>query len=114
MILLNLQINQNLDQLKANLINGYPVAFGFVVYESFESEEVAKTGFVPMPQPNEKVLGGHAVAMVGFDDTKKLFIVRNSWGNTWGDKGYFYMPYDYVLNKELADDFWTIKKTVDK
>lgn len=107
-------IDQNLDQIKACLISGYPVAFGFVVYESFESQQVAKTGVVPMPKQNEKVLGGHAVAIVGFDDTKKLFTVRNSWGNSWGDKGYFFMPYDYVLSNDLADDFWTIKKTLDK
>lgn len=106
-------INQNMDQLKACLISGFPVAFGFVVYESFESQQVASTGVVPMPKPNEKILGGHAVAIVGFDDNKKQFIVRNSWGDGWGDKGYFYMDYDFVLNKDLADDFWTIKKTVD-
>ena len=107
-------VEQTLDQLKACLISGFPVAFGFVVYESFESEQVAKTGVVPMPKPGEKVLGGHAVALVGFDDNKKVFVVRNSWGNSWGDKGYFYMPYDYVLDNNLADDFWTVKKTVDK
>jgi C1A family cysteine protease len=108
-------LNQDLDQLKACLISGYPVAFGFVVYESFESEQVDSTGTVPMPNTaSEKILGGHAVAIVGFDDNKKVFIVRNSWGDTWGDKGYFYMPYEYVLNKDLANDFWTIKKTYDE
>jgi C1A family cysteine protease len=108
-------LSQDLDQLKACLISGYPVAFGFVVYENFESEQVALTGKVPMPNTiSEKILGGHAVAIVGFDDNKKVFIVRNSWGDTWGDKGYFYMPYDYVLNKDLANDFWTIKKTYDE
>ena len=106
-------IEQNLDQLKACLISGFPIAFGFVVYESFESDQVATTGMVPMPKPTEKVLGGHAVAIVGFDEVKQVFIVRNSWGNSWGDKGYFYMPYEYVLNKELADDFWSIKKVSD-
>jgi C1A family cysteine protease len=106
-------IEQNLDQIKACLILGFPIAFGFIVYESFESEQVASTGIVPMPKPNEKVLGGHAVAIVGYDDTKQLFIVRNSWGVNWGDQGYFYMPYEYVLNVDLANDFWTIKKTED-
>jgi C1A family cysteine protease len=106
-------LDQNLDQLKACLISGFPVAFGFVVYQSFESDYVKQTGQVPMPEPGEKVLGGHAVALVGFDDKQKVFIVRNSWGSSWGDRGYFYMPYEYVLNQELASDFWTIKKTED-
>jgi len=66
-----------------------------------------------MPEPGEKVLGGHAVALVGFDDKNKEFIVRNSWGSNWGDRGYFYMPYDYVLSQELSSDFWTIKRTED-
>ena len=106
-------LDQNLDQLKACLISGFPVAFGFVVYQSFESDYVKQTGQVPMPEPGEKVLGGHAVALVGFDDKNKEFIVRNSWGSDWGDRGYFYMPYDYVLNQELSSDFWTIKRTED-
>ena len=106
-------LDQNLDQLKACLISGFPVAFGFVVYQSFESDYVKQTGQVPMPEEGEKVLGGHAVALVGYDDSKKVFIVRNSWGSSWGDHGYFYMPYQYVLNQELASDFWTIKKTED-
>jgi C1A family cysteine protease len=106
-------LDQNLDQLKACLISGFPVAFGFVVYQSFESDYVRQTGQVPMPEADEKVLGGHAVALVGFDDKQKVFIVRNSWGSNWGDRGYFYMPYEYVLNQELSSDFWTIKKTED-
>jgi len=106
-------LDQNLDQLKACLISGFPVAFGFVVYQSFESDYVKQTGQVPMPEKGEKVLGGHAVALVGYDDSKKVFIVRNSWGSNWGDRGYFYMPYQYVLNQELSSDFWTIKKTED-
>ena len=106
-------LDQNLDQLKVCLISGFPVAFGFVVYQSFESDYVKQTGQVPMPEPDEKVLGGHAVALVGFDDKNKEFIVRNSWGSNWGDRGYFYMPYDYVLSQELSSDFWTIKRTED-
>ena len=107
-------ISQNLDQIKSALIEGFPVVFGFSVYESFESEEVAKTGYMPMPKPNEKILGGHAVALVGFDNSKKVFIVRNSWGSGWGDKGYFYMPYDFIVNPNMASDFWTITKTIDE
>jgi C1A family cysteine protease len=70
---------------------------------------VAKTGKVPMPKKTEKMLGGHAVLAVGYDDTKKVFIVRNSWGSGWGDKGHFYMPYSYITNQDLAADFWSIE-----
>lgn len=104
-----MRVEQNLAALKACLAEGYPIVFGFNVFESFESEEVAKTGIVPMPAPNEKNVGGHAVVLVGYDDEKKWFIVRNSWGVGWGDKGYFYMPYDYITDNKLCDDFWTVR-----
>lgn len=100
------RVAQTEAALEQVLARGYPVVFGFMVYSSFESEEVAKTGMVPMPTKNEKDLGGHAVVLVGYDRVKKLFIVRNSWGADFGDKGYFYMPFDYVLNPDLASDFW--------
>jgi C1A family cysteine protease len=106
-------IEQNINQLKAALIDGFPIVFGFSVYESFESDDVAKTGIMPLPKEGEKILGGHAVALVGFDDSKKVFIVRNSWGEIWGDKGYFYMPYEFIINSAYASDFWTITKTLD-
>jgi C1A family cysteine protease len=106
-------IQQDLSQLRLALITGFPVVFGFSVYESFESPDVAKTGNMPIPLPTEKCLGGHAVAAVGFDDTRKVFIVRNSWGVSWGDKGYFYMPYAFITNPDMASDFWTITATHD-
>lgn len=108
------KVVQNLQQLKQCLINGYPFVFGIMVYESFESDAVAKTGKVPMPQPNEQLLGGHAVMCVGFDDNKQVFIVRNSWGPNWGDKGYFYLPYKYVTSPNLSSDFWTVLTVTDK
>jgi C1A family cysteine protease len=79
------------------------------VYDSFESTTVAQTGNAPMPQPGEKVVGGHAVAAVGYDDQNQWFIVRNSWADTWGMKGYFTLPYQYLLETNLSDDFWTIR-----
>lgn len=102
------RVMQNLTQMRACLASGSPVIFGFTVYESFESQQVANTGIVPMPGHNESVLGGHAVLCVGYDDSTQRFIVRNSWG-AWGDKGYCYMPYAYLLSHSLASDFWTIK-----
>jgi C1A family cysteine protease len=64
---------------------------------------------VPMPDQSEQLLGGHAVMVVGYEDTLQCFIVRNSWGPDWGDKGYFYLPYNYLLDTNLSDDFWMIK-----
>jgi C1A family cysteine protease len=103
-------VNQNLADMKGCLAEGFPFVYGFTVYESFESQEVTDTGNVPMPGPNEAVLGGHAVLAVGYDDEEGVFIVRNSWGPHWGDAGYFYMPYAYLIDNNYADDFWTIRR----
>jgi len=100
--------NSQLDQLKACLAQGFPFVFGFTVYSSFMTQAMAKTGMMPMPAKTEKVMGGHAVLGVGYDDVRKVFIVRNSWGSGWGDKGYFYMPYNYITNLDLSTDFWTV------
>jgi C1A family cysteine protease len=63
-----------------------------------------------MPKAKEKLLGGHAVMAVGYNDITQRFIVRNSWGIDWGKKGYFTIPYAYLTNRNLADDFWCISK----
>jgi len=102
-------INQNLADMKGCLSSGYPFVFGFTVYESFESAEVARTGNVPMPSADERIVGGHCVVAVGYDDEEGRFICRNSWGSGWGDAGYFYMPYAYLLDDNLSADFWTIR-----
>jgi C1A family cysteine protease len=99
-----------LDQMRACLAAGFPFVFGFTVYESFESQAVAKTGTVNMPKTTERPLGGHAVLAVGYDDKAKRFTVRNSWGPGWGIKGYFTVPYAYLESRDLADDFWTIRR----
>ena len=69
---------------------------------------MARTGVLEMPGPKEKQVGGHAVVAVGYDNPSQRFIVRNSWGRSWGQKGYFTMPYGYVTNFQLAQDFWAI------
>jgi C1A family cysteine protease len=105
-----LPVNQTLLDLKSSLAEGFPIVFGISVYDSLMSDEVAQTGVVPMPNPETDTLeGGHAIMGVGYDDTKQVFIIRNSWGVAWGDKGYFYLPYDYVTSADLASDFWSIR-----
>lgn len=101
-------VAQELKQLKAALIQGFPVVFGFIVYSNFEDITVQRTGIMKMPTDHDTIVGGHAVAAVGFDDKKQHFIIRNSWGSDWGDNGYFYMPYEYILDSKLASDFWCI------
>ena len=105
------RVRRTLPQMKACLASGYPFIFGFTVYESFHSKKVSRTGRAPMPVRREKCHGGHAVLAVGYDEAQRRFIVRNSWGNKWGRRGYFTLPFDYLLNRHLAQDFWTIRIT---
>jgi C1A family cysteine protease len=101
----------NLDEMKTCLAGGMGLMIGFKVYQSFESDEVAKTGKMQMPGTNESSVGGHAVFVAGYviDNLWPgggYLIVKNSWGTDWGDKGYFYMPWDYV-QPNLVMDAWT-------
>jgi C1A family cysteine protease len=112
---------QTLGDLKDAIASNLAVVFGFTVYQSFESQAVAQTGVLPMPKPGEATVGGHAVLAVGYSNPKGHLIVRNSWGPSWGDHGYFYMPYEYVTGSKaspdsspingahLASDFWAIQ-----
>lgn len=106
-----LRISHNLTAMKHSLALGYPFVFGFTVFESFMDDPVvANTGKMSMPRKNDKSLGGHAVCAVGYDDEHERFIIRNSWGEKWGENGYFYMPYEFIANKEYCDDFWAIMR----
>lgn len=98
-----------LSQMKGCLAEGNPFVFGFTVYASFYDANGAPRKVVPMPSSHEKTLGGHAVLAVGYDDAAHQFIVRNSWGPHNQDKGYFRMPYSYLTEADLADDFWVIR-----
>lgn len=102
-------IRNDLNDMKSSLSNGWPFVVGIEVYSSFETLYVAQTGNVPMPSRTDRYLGGHAVVCVGYDDTKKAFIMRNSWGAEWGINGYFYLPYAY-LTSNMASDLWNIQK----
>lgn len=103
-------VQQTENAVTHALAAGHPVVIGISVYESFESDEVAQSGDVPMPGINEQCEGGHAVCIVGYDYNKRTFKVRNSWGKDWGDKGYFHLPFEYVLSQDLAQDFWILTK----
>lgn len=100
------RISQSLSQMRGCLAEGYPFAFGFTVYSKWYNNP---TAVLPTPAANESAVGGHAVLAVGYDDAKQLFTFRNSWGAQVGDKGHFYMPYSYLTDAGLANDFWTIR-----
>jgi len=105
-----LRLNPALVPLQTCLASGFPFVFGFSVYESFESSEVADTGVANLPGPGEQLVGGHAVVAVGYDRAAGRFLLRNSWGAGWGMEGYFTMPFQYLTDPMLAADFWTIRK----
>jgi hypothetical protein len=97
--------------MKQSLAEGSPFVVGIQIFEAFESPEVAQTGIVPMPNLfTDECLGGHAVFVCGYDDTKQHWIVRNSWGTQWGDNGYFYLPYHYLLYPTLCSELWSISR----
>jgi C1A family cysteine protease len=87
--------------------NDYPVAFGIPVYESFESEATAMSGLVPVPSSEESPVGGHSMVIIGYDDTRQLYLIDNSWGEEWGDKGRCWIPYGYFESE--ASDLWTVR-----
>lgn len=106
----------DLFSMKAALSQGYLVAFGFLAYPEILSAAVSQSGMLPMPRPLSRTIGGHAVCLVGYDDTMVMaggsrggFLVRNSWGTNWGLDGYFWMPYEYVRNPKLSMDFWVVQ-----
>lgn len=102
----------NFTAVKNALALGNPVVIGFDVYESFEQgawQLANSSGLMPYPNTStEQLLGGHAVLIVGYNDSTQRFIVKNSWGTSWADRGYFYMPYQVIQNTGMSSDFWVI------
>lgn len=104
-----LQLTQDIYQLRGCLAAGFPFNFGFTAYEELDSDAVAKSGDLPMPQATSQILAGHEVQAVGYDYPSRRFLVRNSWGDRWGMDGYFWMPFEYLLRPDLSRDFDTIR-----
>ena len=91
------------------IVQTRPFVLGILVYSSFYNPNVARTGIVPLPNiRTEKLLGGHAILVIGYDDRRQCFLCRNSWGTSWGMKGDFYLPYAYATNRKIAFDAWVL------
>jgi C1A family cysteine protease len=114
------RVPQTLTDIKTSVSSGFPVIYGFRVYESFDW--IGPSGKMPIPDKvKEKIGGGHAVSIVGYDDSMTFgdtpalggFIVRNSWGVLWGNLGYFYVPYSVILDSSICSDFWVIQETAN-
>ena len=115
--------NENVQRIKQYVVNGYAVDFGFEVFSSY-TDSNSNGGIFPYPSPNESIVGGHSILIVGYDDSKVAknhrdgntktgcFLIRNSWGTSWGDQGYGWFPYEYFMPRfngdVLADDAWSI------
>lgn len=102
------RVPQTVTDMQTCLSAGWPIVIGFTVYESFESQQVADSGVVPMPGTGERVLGGHCVLVVGYE-ADGTWLLRNSWGTSWGRGGYFTMPQQYLTDPGLAGDFWCVQ-----
>lgn len=104
------RLRRELGAFRRCLAEGYPFTLGISVYASFVSHAVARLGLVPLPRHRERHLGGHAMLVVGYDDRAHQFTVRNSAGARWGRRGYCLIPYAYLLDEQLAWDFWTVRR----
>jgi hypothetical protein len=104
------QLDQDSVSIKTALSAGFPVVIGISVYESFESDQVAQTGVIPMPGPLEQLLGGHCMYLWGYGNYDAThFDGANSWGADWGDGGNYHIPFDYLTDPDLCSDLWAVE-----
>jgi C1A family cysteine protease len=101
------RVPQELDRLKAALAEGFPIVICIATFPSID--HTWDTGFIPLPQPSEQSDGGHCILLIGYNDASQTFLVRNSWGTSWGESGYGTISYEYITTDGLTSDFWTIR-----
>jgi C1A family cysteine protease len=104
------RIRRAVSQLRECLAEGRPFVLAVAVHKSMMSRRVKGTGIVPLPTRRDPMVGGHAVLAVGYEHAQRRFIFRNSWGSTWGDRGYGYLPYAFIASPSLTWDFWTMRR----
>jgi C1A family cysteine protease len=108
-------VSQDLRSIQSLLASGYTVNIGILLYQSFETDTVYRTGIVPLPKPPmDRPVGGHCVTLIGYDNAKQWFLFQNSWGTTVGNHGIFYIPYEYVLNSDLCSELWCLTEFDNK
>jgi C1A family cysteine protease len=103
------RVSVDVQSIKTALARKFPVVIGISLFESFESDEVARTGIVPMPNlDSEQLIGGHCMYVVGYGQKPGYFTVRNSWHDDWGDRGDCYIPENYLGSPDYGSDYWII------
>ena len=102
------RIPPGLDAMLDALAMGKDFIIGLALFGSFDSDQVARDGMVPMPSHGEGGPYYHEVRCVGYHSRGRVLICRNSWGNQWGDDGDFYLPFDYANSPDLVIDVWTV------
>jgi C1A family cysteine protease len=102
------QIDLDMNAMKNCLAGGTPFIASIIIYSSFQRKSDEDLCMITMPGSKEENLRGHAVLICGYDDSKQSWILRNSWGTSWGAKGYCYLPYVYLLDSSLCSECWAI------
>lgn len=104
------RLHRDLDAMRTCLAEKSPFTLGVSVHESFMSARVKHSGVIPLPSRRDRLLGGHAMLVVGYHDASARLIVRNSFGPHWGLDGYCLLPYAFALDPSLSWDFWTCQR----